>query len=217
MVHRIVVRVSPSKSTAKSSADGLLGFMTVFKVAMIAFFVIAVAKMQHTEYGFMQILLWSSDATPQMEQDGVFYGIQRPVLLTIVIIAILGITLNYTTTKSDKGIAIMMYAWGIQLSNVVVTDRIDGTTHYHPLNPRFIPRDVILDCIVTEVVLAHKVQSMVALRTKNYHHSPSGNSPHCPHENDGPIQLVSVLPGVHLSYRECLVVRNQIMNYLQDL
>jgi hypothetical protein len=147
-------------------------------------------------------------------QNGGFYGI--PVLLMMIVVAaIWGTALNHTTFKSDKGIAIMMYAWGIQLSNVIVTERSDGTTHYHPLNPRFIPRDMIVDCIVTEVVLAHKIQSMVALRTKIDQHSP-WSPPFCPDRNESPIQLVCVLPGVHLSYRECLVVRNQIMNYLQD-
>ncbi|KAL7567726.1 hypothetical protein ACA910_012060 [Epithemia clementina (nom. ined.)] len=62
----------------------------------------------------------------------------------------------------------------------------------------FVPRDEILDCVVNEQLLAHRVRNCLLLRLKNRR------------------RLVEPFPTLDLTYMECLKVRNEIMQGLYE-
>jgi hypothetical protein len=90
--------------------------------------------------------------------------------------------------KANLERTVTMYPLGVQLSGPTGT-------------PRFLPRDVVVDCVVTEVILAHKVISVVIFRVKG---------------RNGTTELVDAFPGMDMTYVECLTVRSKIMDCLQD-
>ena len=92
-----------------------------------------------------------------------------------------------------------MYHIGVQLATVWVSTDSDNSV-VQECNPRFIPRDQIIDCIVTEVILAHRIQTTVVFRLQKK-------------QNDL-MQLVNAFPGVDLNYSECAIIRSQIKTYL---
>lgn len=86
------------------------------------------------------------------------------------------------------------YPVGIQLSRV---HRATGES----TQKVFIPRQDIKDCIVSEVILAHRVISCVLLRVARNNET----------------RLVEVFQGMELSFLECMTMRNKIDEYIKSI
>jgi hypothetical protein len=110
---------------------------------------------------------------------------------------------------SGRGAAVSIYPLGVQLSTVCrgIDPTVADLTRCRILPRVFIPRDRIVDCIVTEVIWSHKVQSMVVFRVSN----------RAPSSDDNAMQLVCAFPGVEMTYLECLHYRRQINSCLFGL
>jgi len=80
---------------------------------------------------------------------------------------------------------------------------------------QFLPRDQIVDCIVYEVILSHKVKNVVAfclqnapiavLNCDNNHSSSNEEQQH---------RLAPAFPMADLTYQECLFLRGEILGAL---
>jgi hypothetical protein len=86
-------------------------------------------------------------------------------------------------------------------------------------NVRFIPKEQIIDSIVTEHILAHKVLNLVMLRVRSSGRRPETLIERSPTASKGdnsllPFELVNVFPNVELTYNEALGIRHQIQRYL---
>jgi hypothetical protein len=84
----------------------------------------------------------------------------------------------------------------------------------------FIPRDVILDVVVNEVILAHKVVSVVLFRIlkENKLHEPWDASDVLPTTStllrEGRVHLVPAFPGVEMRFAECHMMRKELSSAL---
>jgi hypothetical protein len=81
--------------------------------------------------------------------------------------------------------------------------------------PLFIPRDVILDVIVNEVILAHKVVSVVLFRILKTDavqgiRDADERPPISTLMKKGYIHLVPAFPGVQMSFAECYNMRKEL-------
>jgi hypothetical protein len=81
--------------------------------------------------------------------------------------------------------------------------------------PLFIPRDVILDVIVNEVILAHKVVSVVLFRILKTDavqgiRDADERPPISTLMKKGYIHLVPAFPGVQMSFAECYKMRKEL-------
>jgi len=105
---------------------------------------------------------------------------------------------------------ITVYPVGVQLAR-----RSKGRLLQPPL---FIPRDVILDVIVNEVILAHKVVSIVLFRVLKQNELQESRDLAKPPVSsllkEGRIHLVPAFPGVEMSFSECHVMRRELSSSL---
>lgn len=135
-------------------------------------------------------------------------------IITLLFLVILFVT-TFRRKKPDatSQVAVTVYPMGVQLA------RLESDRPVKP--PLFIPRDIILDVIVNEMILAHKVVSVVLFRvwkrdetTQQATTSKQERSepPGCISSllKEGRIHLVPAFPGVEMSYRECLMMRREI-------
>jgi hypothetical protein len=99
-------------------------------------------------------------------------------------------------TTGEREIGIAVFPIGIQLFR-----RQKGSLSLQ--NTLFIPRDQFVDCIVTEHILSHRVESIVVLRIR-------------PRKAQGPteaFELIEAFPGGReMTYVECLSKRKEIMD-----
>lgn len=131
-----------------------------------------------------------------LEKSPVTLFAMSAILVLLLTFLLFGIS----PKRDEEGVAVSMYPLGVQLATVWVKENeATGTSTRKPR--AFIPRDQIVDCVVTEVIWAHKVQSVVVFRVES-----------C----QGKIQLISAFPGVEMTYRECLQARSQINAYLTN-
>ena len=91
---------------------------------------------------------------------------------------------------------------------------------------QFLPRDQIIDCIVYEVILSHKVKNVVAFCLQNSpiavlncdnnhssHHNNNNNDTNSSNEEQQH-RLVPAFPMADLTYQECLFLRGEILRAL---
>jgi hypothetical protein len=104
---------------------------------------------------------------------------------------------NCASNGNDMEVAVVVYPLGIQ--QVI---RRKGEPSNLERAPYFIPRDRIVDCVVNERILAHKVESVVLLRLREEEAQVT----------EGGFTLVKAFPsGAHMSYTDCLSRRSEIM------
>jgi hypothetical protein len=106
------------------------------------------------------------------------------LLALIAVLILMLLTPRGWPTPQQKQAVVTIYPLGVQLSSTQTKGK-----------KRFIFREQIIDCVVNEVILVHKVINVVILRL-------------C--FRDGTIKLVDAFPGVELSYKDCLIMRSQI-------
>ena len=132
--------------------------------------------------------------------------------------------------------AIALYPLGIQMGTISVVDPNSSDIKLSP--NKFLHRETIVDCIVTELVYSYKVQSSVMLRinqdveSTNTVRSPiTANKIDAHHDDDDDdvtdklartrtarenvTNLIRLFTDVEMTYMECLEIRSQINNYLQ--
>jgi len=190
MVHRILIRESQA---VKLGHSRFFGYSTIGLVPLL------IALSLNRYWGKFESLAETVMSTTAENLT--------PVSAVVLVVLSLLISLRSRGSKNDRcrGIAVMIYPIGVQLTEVSMKDDDDIGSNYLQENPRFIPRDQIVDCVVTEVVLAHRVQSVVVFRVSTSKDRHSGS-----------FQLINAFPGVNLTYRECLSVRGQIMDCLRN-
>lgn len=110
------------------------------------------------------------------------------------------ITKCFNNARSVE-VGIVVYPIGIQ----TVSRKQGMSIPTGQAKPVLIPRDRIIDCVVVERLLFHRVSSVVLLRIR-----PSAkNHPH-------PYVLLNVFPGINnMSHTQCLVLRAKILYALQ--
>jgi hypothetical protein len=162
-------------------------------------------------------------------------------LTPLIALTILSCVVVYFSRKCEHGrtIAVVaLYPLGIQLGSIpwcmnVKDSKIESKDNATKITPNiFLPRDCILDCIVTEIIYSHKVQSLVVLRICDATKSPFATVDMCTSTGGRPIpvdnarncsahesrrfatKLIDVFPGVEMTYMECLMTRSQINEYL---
>jgi hypothetical protein len=72
-------------------------------------------------------------------------------------------------------------------------------TSYSNKQPTLLLHQEIVDCIVNEVILAHKVINVILFRC---------------YDAKGNIKLVQAFPGMQLNYRDCLRIRSDLQEAL---
>lgn len=139
------------------------------------------------------------------------YRIANTLLVSCLFILIL--ISRRIQPKQERGSALFIYPFGIQLASVYFgSSEKDISRCFHTIkHGSFLPRDEIIDCVVNEVILAHKVVSVVLFRLKK----PicCSHSDKCENANHAICDalLVEAFPGIEMSYNECLVLRQRIM------
>jgi hypothetical protein len=121
--------------------------------------------------------------------------------------------------KRSRLPAVAAYPVGLQLCTIPFssTEQRDAeffaTSIASNMTPGvFFPRNIVLDCVVAEIVFSYKVESIVVLRIcKDTENQTLPLS-----ENESSKRLIDVFPRVSLTYMECLALRSQINEYLRD-
>ena len=127
---------------------------------------------------------------------------------------------SHHATQTTKLAVVTLYpALGVQLSTEQQTLTLEkqdipsinnNATRTIMGTPIFLPREFIVDCLVYEVILSHKVVTVVAFSILNL---PPGTGDN----DDTPQQqLVPAFPGTEMTYQECLYMRRQIVQTLGD-
>jgi hypothetical protein len=126
------------------------------------------------------------------------------VLLLIIVLALSCYILatKCASNGNEMEVAVVVYPLGIQ--QII---RKKGEPYKLERAPYFIPRDRIVDCVVNERILAHKVESVVLLRLREEQAQVT----------KGGFALVEAFPsGAHMSYTDCLSRRSEIMIALEQ-
>lgn len=108
------------------------------------------------------------------------------VLITAILVWIL-----YRTIYRGKlvGFSLSIDASGVYLEDIL-EPMFQAEANYQP--HLFVPRQEIVDCVVTEIILVHKVENAIVLRR---------------HQKKSPVDM---FPMVNLTYNECLCIRQKI-------
>lgn len=101
---------------------------------------------------------------------------------------------------------VTVYPMGVQLA------KIQKSRPVRP--PLLIPRDLILDVIVNEVILAHKVVSIVLFRVLKEEANDLIKPPISSLLKEGRVKLVPAFPGVEMSFAECQQMRRELSTCL---
>jgi GPI-GlcNAc transferase complex, PIG-H component len=152
--------------------------------------------------------LWRDHVnSPRLDSNQVVENVSRSISAVV-----LGGLLLYSLfgkspkTASEPIAVVSVYpGLGVQLSHEVCDDKFT-TTPQPGKNRLFIPRDKIVDCIVYEVILSHKVTNVLAFRVLTSLFSSETN------EKD--LKLVPAFPGTEMTYQECFYMRKQILQVL---
>jgi hypothetical protein len=135
---------------------------------------------------------------------------QHPsALVLVIIVAFLALVSRQARIARGDGrkASVTIYPLGIQLvsTTTIRTIIITGQTTTQLSAPIFLPRDQVIDCVVNEIILARRVRSVVVFRVRG----------DCGDEAASiPMRLVQAFPDVHMTYTECLKVRDEIMQCL---
>jgi hypothetical protein len=156
--------------------------------------------------------------------DIIKHGVQLPYyvksehILTSAAI-IMGQVFLRQKQVSDHFSAICIYPIGIQLCTVQKVDKQDGCVdNLHVVKfGTFIPLDLIIDCVITEVILVSKVVNCVILRLKHSIHEYEQIQLKEPSSLNDRIQLVDICPGSNMSYVQCLHIRREIMSHINEI
>lgn len=139
------------------------------------------------------------------------YRITNTLLVSCLFIIII-VSLR-VQPKQERGAALFIYPFGIQLASVYFGSSVEDNSHgFHTIkHGSFLPRDEIIDCVVNEVILAHKVVSVILFRLKKS--ISCSHSDRCENSNHARCDalLVEAFPGIEMSYNKCLILRQQIM------
>jgi hypothetical protein len=214
-----------------------------YHTAMVKRYIVRAALNQHAEGNdswirWRTVIIWI--IIPVLLSIGYGYGITsqrqldqlipeisswpRFILLALGIITLLSATFSWTSsraTNKEQGVAVFIYPLGIQLATVVYdVDQqqqhlVSGPQSFLDVKPGpFFPRDQIIDCIVNEVILAHKVISVVVFRVRQRTESRTIGVSHT--HTHAFIKLVHAFPGADMTYVECLAIRHEIMKELKS-
>ena len=120
-------------------------------------------------------------------------------LLTILIVFLSIVVMLGNQQVDDESparqVVLSVYPIGIQLDS----NNSSGI-------PTFVPREDVVDCVVTEIIRAHCVFSTLVIRVRQ---QPAND------DNDS-IRLIPAFPGVEMTYKECLTMRHEINKYLRS-
>jgi hypothetical protein len=197
MVHRFIVRsevISPATSRLVNHDISTDRWSAMITVA-----------------GFLGAILLSL-LTPSDERQFGHYN-----TLAFLVMAGFGVVCAHCIGNVDQTSAlheciVSIYPIGIQIECVVRSSLSRKTDDEHRVThrtrrrkPIFVPRETVIDCVVSEVVHSHKVGSKVLFRV--------GVGPKF-HQSDVYVHLVDAFPGVEMTYEECLAMRAEINRYL---
>lgn len=122
----------------------------------------------------------------QRDDDQFYHAVPLLIFLSVIV------SWRARTINPSLGsVTVAVYPVGVQLMKRDVTGRCVEV-------PLFLPREDVLDCIVSEIILSQKVVSVAIIRVRG---TASGRS-FC--------RLVESFPGVEMSYEECLAMANKI-------
>lgn len=227
MVRRIIVRASRRETSVEPPAKGSSAATRWTTSAngkryapwtVVAPLFLAVGL---NYWGPFEFKTWAASvyrlASPQIEEGAAAVDQNVEPLAVVAFLGCLMAAIYFVRSigesndsAGNKGVAVMLYHVGVQLATVSLLNDRWTQSVTAPGNARFIPRDQIIDCVVTEVILAHKIQNVVVFRLQR-------RSSRAVHAHDVPadsIELVNAFPGVDLTYMECCAIRSQINSYL---
>jgi len=214
MVDRIIVQAKKSNEATPGSSQlrGVIAAKWVLVPLILAYCGTYLLEIQRIEEAmdrlyahFLDLIELNSEDIDSAIPIALFSLLAFSV--ASVLYCITRIILGSPTTNNNQGVAVTLYHAGVQLSTVSLLKGHSGD-EVQQKNPRFIPRDQIIDCIVTEVVLAHRVQSVVVFRLRKQPISSALEKEACS------IQLVNAFPGIDLSFMECCAIRSRVNSYL---
>jgi GPI-GlcNAc transferase complex, PIG-H component len=162
-------------------------------------------------------LLHSHGTVPidETKQSVITFWMPVLVLVAMSLAALCGwIQSSTTKTRASTTAAVLTIypGLGAQLSTeTFVNNSKDSRTCSVVRTRRFLPRDQIVDCLVYEVVLSHKVQTVLAIRI---HAGDKDDANQQPGTGKKDLKLIPVFPGTEMTYSECLYMRQEIMNAL---
>lgn len=161
-----------------------------------------------------------------------------PINVFVIVVSVLTlvITLSRRKPKRKDMEAIVLYPLGIQLGTITLDVSCSNSANIKVTPQVFLHRETIIDCVVTELVYSHKVQSTVILRTKQHHSECKNVNPkpafteyETTAEDDDITKtltrtretresinnLIQLFSDFEMTYVECLAIRSQINNYLK--
>lgn len=107
---------------------------------------------------------------------------------------------------AQRDIVVEIYPLGIQIETITQDRSTIPPSQRRTVGKAiFLPREVVVDCVVNEVVLGHKVLSQLLFRVR------------CSSLKEGladTVRLVQAFPGVEMTYVECLAMRAEINKFL---
>lgn len=129
-----------------------------------------------------------------------------------------GILLWFNSSKessSDESLAVVTVypSMGVQLSEASFTEAKESDGKTKGSMGMFLPREKIVDCIVYEVILSHKVKNEVAFRIAQAAEEASlERSQGTTQDHD--LRLIPAFPETEMTYQECLYMRRHILQAL---
>ena len=163
--------------------------------------------------------IWMKCVDPESIPDNLVTIAVQTLIGLVLGTFLLSSLLGSTTSTSKLAVATIYPALGVQLSTELHTvtnkdkEEIQETSKNYKIlgNPVFLPRDQIVDCIVYEVILSHKVVTVVAFRIQ----SETGKDNNLESTGmDSEVRLIPAFPGTEMTYRECLSMRREILQTL---
>ena len=114
------------------------------------------------------------------------------VSATAIAIALSG-AWNIFRRSKTKEATVLIFPFAIQLCSTNTTKPTSHQAH------TLILRQDVIDCIVNEVILAHKIVSVILFRIR---------------DNKGAVQLMQAFPGIELHYRDALRIQSDMVRAL---
>lgn len=128
---------------------------------------------------------------------------QQIIVAALCLVTLLVLNwVQHGAVDNESQVTVTVYPMGVQLA------KLQKLVPVRP--PLLIPRDLILDVIVNEVILAHKVVSIVLFRVLKEDANDLIKPPVSTLLKEGRIKLVPAFPGVEMSFAECQAMRREL-------
>jgi len=216
MVKRFVVRAASPAAPNKSAVGNLVGRTASYPLMLVLLIVPSFAATAAYYSNGFGVFNGSAVGTVVVALASILVG-------TISLFAFGNKNSSSSSSLDDEThqeVSVSIYSSGVQIGGAktefrsmqsIFASSSSRNTRCGPPFPVYLPRESVLDCVVSEVLFAHKVSSVVVFRVVAHKNTKGPRAASQSEETtESNVYLVPAFPGVDMTYDECVTMKNKI-------